>query len=75
MKQRKRLRGFQKHRSRERLAEVERNWKYLSFIQQMRITLIIYWHATPTLYQIINHIKYFGRRHLERLFYPAHWLK
>jgi len=33
------------------------------------------WHATPTLYQIINHIKYFGLRWLTYRVYPAHWVR
>ena len=75
MKRRKRLKGFQKFRSEERLHKITLAWGYLPWYQQIRFALIILWQAKPTLYQIINHIKYFGRRRLERFFYYAHWIK
>lgn len=75
MKRKQNLRGFKKHQSQERLKLIEQSWKHLPPLQQLRFTLIILWHATPTLYQIINHIKYFGSRWFDRKLYPAHWVK
>lgn len=67
--------GFKKFQSEQRLAAIERDWKYLSPVQQLRFTLLILWHASPTLYQIIEHIKYFYLRWLDVRLYPAHWVK
>lgn len=75
MKRRKVLKGFIRHQSKERLAKIERDWKYLPPYQQLRFTLIILWHSAPTLYQIINHIKYFWLRWITARIFPAHWVK
>lgn len=44
-------------------------------LQRVRIYLLAIWHSAPTLYQIIEHIKYFGLRRLTYRVYPAHWLR
>lgn len=75
MKRRQSLKGFESFQSKERKANLERDWKYLPPLQQLRFTLIILWHSAPTLYQIINHIKYFGSRWFDRKLYQAHWVK
>jgi len=34
----------------------------------------VMWHSFPTLYQLIEHIKYFYARWLSVRLYSAHWL-
>jgi len=75
MKRRQSLKGFDSFQSKERKANLERDWKYLPPLQQLRFTLIILWHSAPTLYQIINHIKFFYLRWLTYRVYPAHWVR
>jgi hypothetical protein len=75
MKRRKVLTGFDKFLSEERRANVERDWKYLPPLQQLRFTLLILWHSSPTLPQIIEHIQFFYLRWLEPRLYPAHWVR
>jgi hypothetical protein len=40
----------------------------------MIIFIKVMWHSTPTLYQFIEHIKYFYARWLAIRLYSAHWL-
>lgn len=75
MKRRKTLTGFKKFRSEERLEIIKRDWKYLPPLQQLRFTLLILWHASPTFYQVIEHIKYSYLRWLTYRFVPAHWVR
>lgn len=75
MRRRTTLSGFTKHRSLERLQNINRAWKYLTPLQRAHITLLVLWHSTPTILQIVEHIQYFYGRWLEEHLYPAHWLR
>ncbi len=75
MKRREVLTGFRQFQSEKRLNEIELNWQYLPPLQQLRFALLIRWHSFPTLYQLIEHIKYFALRWLTYRVYPAHWLR
>jgi hypothetical protein len=75
MRRRIYLQGLQKHVSEERRARLNRAWAYLTPWQRAVIYIKIVWHASPTLYQIIEHVKYFYLRWLEVKLYPAHWIR
>jgi len=75
MKRRTSLSGFTEFQSRERLQNLNRSWQYLSPIQKAWIYARALWHSTPTLYQMIEHIKYFYLRWIDRKIVHAHWVK
>ena len=67
--------GFKNYQSNERLQNINRAWHYLNPAQKFIVYIRVIWHSTPTLYQIINHIKYYYHRWLTYRLYPAHWIK
>lgn len=75
MRRRIRYKGLKKHISEERRARLNEAWQYLTPWQRAIIYIKIRWHSTPTLYQIIEHIKYFYLRWLTLRIYRAHWIQ
>lgn len=75
MKRRTKYKGLKKHISEERRARLNRAWEHLTRWQRAKIFIKVIWHTTPTLYQHIEHIKYFALRWLEARLYPAHWVR
>lgn len=75
MRRRIKYNGLKKTISDERLARLNRAWGYMNLWQRVVIYARVVWHSSSTLYQTIEHIKYFYLRWLETRLYPAHWVK
>lgn len=67
-------RGLKKALSNERQARLNQAWAYLSPWQRVVIYTKIQWYSLPSLYQIIEHVKFFYLRWLTYRVYAAHWV-
>lgn len=75
MKRKTQLSEFKKFQGEERLENLNRAWQYLTPAQRAWIYLRVRWHSSPTLHQMIEHVKYNYERWLVCRLYPAHWVK
>jgi hypothetical protein len=66
---------FQTYQSKERLSNLNRAWRYLTPAQKLSVYFRVLWHSTPSLHQVINHIKYKYDHWLTYQLFPAHWVK
>ncbi len=67
--------GFQKFRSEERCANLNRAWQYLTPLQKLSIYIRVIWYAAPSVLQVLNHAAYFYGQWIDEHFFADHMVK